>query len=288
VAVNRDEIVQVALRLLDDGGLVAVTLRKVAAELGVQAPALYWHVRNKRELLDLMAEEMMGKLALPAEPAPGQAWWDWLTERTRTAFYALRARRDSVQVVAGNRPTWQGLPLIEQQLGAMVAVGFPAGEALQAMMTLGAFVLGSALEEQSEYARPYEDDAERRKALAAELSGADTRLPMLAAAMTAMKSQDGPEGFEYGLRLLVWGLRLRQVELRGAPGVDATELLRRVLDQALDDAELAGGPAGPAAAEPGRAAGPGEPAGSGGTAGPGAAAERYPRQRSGRAAPERS
>jgi TetR/AcrR family tetracycline transcriptional repressor len=243
VAVTRDEIVQVSLRLLNEGGLVAVTLRKVAGELGVQAPALYWHVRNKRELLDLMGEELMAASGLPAQPAPGQPWWDWLTERSRASFHTLREHRDSALVLAGNRPSWRGLPLIEQQLSTLVAVGFPPGEALQIMMTLGAFVLGSALEEQGEYDRPHADDVERRNALAEQLANPDTRLPTLAAAMAAMKGRSGPEGFEYGLRLLVWGLRLRQVELHGADDVDATELLQRVLGEALDNAaeELAGG-----------------------------------------------
>jgi TetR/AcrR family transcriptional regulator, tetracycline repressor protein len=298
VAVTRDEIVRVALRLLDDGGLAAVTLRKVAGELGVQAPALYWHVRNKRELLDLMAEELVSAVTMPAEPAPGQAWWDWLTERTRAAFEGLRAHRDSALVTAGNRPTWRSLPLIEQQLAALVSVGFPAGEALQAMLSLGAFVLGSALEEQSEFSRPYEQDAERREALAEQMRSEDTRLPTLAAAMSAMKDQGGPEGFEYGLRLIVWGLRLRQVELRGGADVDARQLLERVLGEALDAAaaeltrsggrlEWSAAPAGrtrsaapAAAAEPAARAGRGDPARTG---------ERAPRRRrSGRPGPDRA
>jgi TetR/AcrR family transcriptional regulator, tetracycline repressor protein len=266
VAVTRDEIVRVALRLLDEGGLGAVTLRKVAAELGVQAPALYWHVRNKRELLDLMAEELMSEDSLLGEPAPGQAWWDWLTERTRGAFQRLREHRDSALVTAGNRPSWRSLPLIEQQLTALVRIGFPPGEALQAMFSLGALVLGSALEEQSEQARPHEQDVERRQALIEELRGSDTRLPTLAAAMGAMKDQGGPEGFEYGLRLLVSGLRLRQLELRArAPwrtdGPDVTDLLRGVMDEALDVAAAGLSEAGSesAAAPAGRSArtGPG-------------------------------
>jgi len=49
-------VVLVALKLLDEVGLDGLTLRRLAAELGVQAPALYWHFANKRELLDHMAQ----------------------------------------------------------------------------------------------------------------------------------------------------------------------------------------------------------------------------------------
>ncbi|WP_280469956.1 TetR family transcriptional regulator [Nocardia brasiliensis] len=51
-------IAQAALDLLDEVGLDGPTMRKVAAALDVQAPALYWHVANKRELLDAMARNV--------------------------------------------------------------------------------------------------------------------------------------------------------------------------------------------------------------------------------------
>jgi len=49
---ERDLVVNTALKLLDEVGLDGLTLRKLAAELGVQAPALYWHFKNKQALLD--------------------------------------------------------------------------------------------------------------------------------------------------------------------------------------------------------------------------------------------
>ena len=53
--VTREQIVAVALELLDEAGLDGLTLRQLAARLGIRAPTLYWHVRDKRELLDLLA-----------------------------------------------------------------------------------------------------------------------------------------------------------------------------------------------------------------------------------------
>ena len=52
---DREHVVRVALRLLDEAGLDGLTLRRLAAELDVKAPALYWHFANKQDLLDHMA-----------------------------------------------------------------------------------------------------------------------------------------------------------------------------------------------------------------------------------------
>lgn len=71
---RRDAIVGAARRLLTDGGLEAVTLRRVADSLGVTAPALYAHVSDKRDLLQAVAEAEFGALIerfeAIDEPAP--------------------------------------------------------------------------------------------------------------------------------------------------------------------------------------------------------------------------
>jgi TetR/AcrR family transcriptional regulator, tetracycline repressor protein len=55
---NRDAITQAGLRLLDATGIEGVTMRALAAELGVQAPTLYWHVKSKRDIFRAMAVAM--------------------------------------------------------------------------------------------------------------------------------------------------------------------------------------------------------------------------------------
>src|ERR1700755_2811951 len=70
--VTRERIVAVALELLDEAGLDGLTLRRLAERLGIRAPTLYWHVRNKRELLDLLAGAILeAALAAWREPQPG-------------------------------------------------------------------------------------------------------------------------------------------------------------------------------------------------------------------------
>jgi AcrR family transcriptional regulator len=55
---NRDVIAQAGLRLLDATGIEGITMRALAAELGVQAPTLYWHVKSKQDIFRAMAVAM--------------------------------------------------------------------------------------------------------------------------------------------------------------------------------------------------------------------------------------
>jgi TetR/AcrR family transcriptional regulator, tetracycline repressor protein len=211
MAVTRDDIVAAAMALLDEDGLAGLTLRRLAGRLGIRAPTLYWHVRDKRELLDLMADAIMNEaLAGWREPQPGQPWWEWLAQRARAQRAGLLAHRDGALVVSGNRPTAQSLPGIELQLRALAAAGFPPAEALLALLDLSAYVLGEALDTQAEADRGMQQpapDTGREQALAA------GPYPTLMAAATAISSPDAR--FEHGLQMMITGLRARLGELTG-------------------------------------------------------------------------
>jgi TetR/AcrR family tetracycline transcriptional repressor len=119
--VTRAAIVDTALGLLAEGGLEAVSFRRIAKALGVAGPTLYWHVENKRQLMDLMAEELVRRAGRAyAGPAPGQPWWEWLRDDARGMFQALIATRDAPRVVAGNRPSPESFEGIERVLSALV------------------------------------------------------------------------------------------------------------------------------------------------------------------------
>src|SRR6201995_316339 len=152
--VTRPQIVATALDLLDEAGLDGLTLRQLAGRLGIRAPTLYWHVRDKRELLDLLAAAIMDEaLAAWREPQPGQPWWEWLTARARVMRTALLAHRDSALVVAATRPPTASLPGIERQLEALAGAGFSPGDGLLALLTLNAYELGDVLDLQAEDGR---------------------------------------------------------------------------------------------------------------------------------------
>jgi TetR/AcrR family tetracycline transcriptional repressor len=210
VALTQEQVVERAVDLMARHGLEALTLRRLATELGVSAPTLYWHVRNKRQLLDLMAEALVSRVGRSTSPAPGQPWWEWLAERARLQWRALTSQRDAALVVAGNRPTEAALPEIEQVVASLVTAGFPPDEALRTILSIGNYVIGCAVEHQAEAAR--EPDPERDARL---LERAE-ELPNLRAAMAGLERPGpaaGEAGFEHGLALLIGGVRARHADL---------------------------------------------------------------------------
>ncbi|MEU2349701.1 TetR/AcrR family transcriptional regulator C-terminal domain-containing protein [Modestobacter sp. NPDC049651] len=211
--VTRQAIVRAALELLADGGLEAVSFRRIATRLGVSAPTLYWHVDSKRQLMDLMTDELTRRDEGAAGPAAGQPWWEWLRDDALRMFRTLVATRDAPRVLAGNRPGTESFPGIERALGVLVAAGMTPGEAQQALFAVGAYVIGSATEWQAEAEReaaaPHPGPPGGADALAGQ--------PLMAAAVRELAAQPHSATFEFGLDLLVGGLRARFARERDAP-----------------------------------------------------------------------
>ncbi len=214
MAVTRDDVIQTAIQLLQEVGLDALTLRRLATELGISAPTLYWHVKDKRQLLDLMSEEMVRTAREKMPPFPENLPWDEkIAEGMRRQFAALIAYRDGARVVAGNRPTEQAMPQIENFLKIWVDAGFPPDEALVTVLTMGDFITGSALEYQAESERWREQTADKRSEIWAQMEKYPT---LQQAALGRLKRTAGKrfgDGFEHGLGLFMAGLRARHAEL---------------------------------------------------------------------------
>jgi AcrR family transcriptional regulator len=68
-SLSRRQIVRAAIAIAEAEGFEAVTMRRVAAELGVGTMSLYWHVPTKDNLLELMRDELMGEVAMPDPPS---------------------------------------------------------------------------------------------------------------------------------------------------------------------------------------------------------------------------
>lgn len=203
---DKKQIVETALRLLNDVGLDGLTLRAIAKELGVQAPALYWHVQGKQELLDEMATEMYRRMAARARLAPDATWQERLVGGSRDLRAALLGYRDGAKVFSGSRFTGtEHAVRLEETLGALVEAGFTLPQAVRAASTAYFFTLGFVTEEQGvePLAGERRDgyDVEERAARLAEFP--------LAADAGADLFQNYDEGFEEGLRLVVAGIAAR-------------------------------------------------------------------------------
>lgn len=213
MTVTRDDVIHTAIQLLQEVGLDGLTLRKLATELGISAPTLYWHVKDKRELLDLMSEEMVRTAREKMPPFPPNLPWDEkIAEGMRRQYQAIIVWRDGARVVAGNRPTEAALPQIEQFLKMWVEAGFPPNEALAYVLTFGDFIIGCALEHQAEIERRSAHLADSTAELWKQIAAYPT---LHAASVTRGGSKAGPRAsnFERGLALLMSGLRLRREEL---------------------------------------------------------------------------
>jgi AcrR family transcriptional regulator len=70
---TRERVVRAAIALADEGGIEALSMRKLASDLGVEAMSLYNHVRNKRDLVDAMVDQVVREIELPADPDWEQA-----------------------------------------------------------------------------------------------------------------------------------------------------------------------------------------------------------------------
>lgn len=102
-AYTRADVVDTALRLLDQYGLADLSMRRLAAELDVQPSALYWHVPNKQTLLALVSDQIIGRAAVVDHVAfAGDAnGWKATTLAEATALRnALLAFRDGAEVVS--------------------------------------------------------------------------------------------------------------------------------------------------------------------------------------------
>ncbi len=195
--VDRRRILETALDVLNEVGVDALSTRAIADRLGVRQPALYWHFKNKRALLDAMNGEILARAHDARVPRDGEAWQDFLRRNARSFRAALLAYRDGARVHAGTEAAPDDLGPVEAQMTALVRAGFTPGQALQLFVAIGRYVVGCVLEEQ---ASPIDGSPEQ-----ARLDAAAQAYPVLADAMAHYR-ESGHEGlFERGLALIVKG-----------------------------------------------------------------------------------
>ncbi|MGW7491415.1 TetR/AcrR family transcriptional regulator C-terminal domain-containing protein [Streptomyces sp. NPDC054786] len=210
---DRNLVVETALRLLNEVGLDGLTLRRIAKELNVQAPALYWHFKNKQELLDEMATEMFRRMSGSlVTGGAGQGpfdgtWQETLLAGCRGMRRELLGYRDGGKVFSGTRMTDESYagPL-NGMMSRFTEAGFTLRGAARAWWTAYNYTVGLVIEEQSVHPVPGQPDtrdpaydlADRERRL-----GADFPLAVLAGQELF---GDIEQVFEAGLRIIVAGI----------------------------------------------------------------------------------
>ncbi|WP_447920191.1 tetracycline resistance transcriptional repressor TetR [Achromobacter aegrifaciens] len=198
-----DVVIRAGLDLLNEVGVDGLTTRKLAERLGVQQPALYWHFKNKRALLDRLAEAMLSENHTYSMPRPGDGWRAFLNGNARSFRRALLAYRDGARIHAGTRPSEPQFETVEAQLSFLCKEGFAPGDAAHALVAVSCYTVGAVLEQQAA-----ETDGHDRRA--GQPASPSPATPFLAAALQAFDDAGPDAAFEYGLALLVDGLEKKR------------------------------------------------------------------------------
>lgn len=148
---DRQSILQQAFAALNESGLEKLTLRRLAARLNVQAPAIYWHFRNKQDLLDEMATQVMRDLAgqLPALESV-EHWQNWCLQLGEQLRRTLLAYRDGARMFSGTYLTDASLyAAMDANLRRLVNSGFSLRQSVVATTSIYSYTVGFVIEEQA-------------------------------------------------------------------------------------------------------------------------------------------
>lgn len=206
---SRSVIVDDALRVADAEGLDAVTIRRLATDHDVTPMALYWHFKDKDQLLDGLAERLFALVDLPVEPEEGI--WDQRLAAAQNAFVKVLRAHPSVADLPLTRAldSEAGLKVAEHTLGLLREGGFSPDDAAE----IGSFLLCAVTalvtgEPGPEKTLGGEDrDAAVRVKRAHLMSLAPQSFPSIVAAADALadcRSED--HYFTRGVELLVGGV----------------------------------------------------------------------------------
>ena len=121
---TREAIVEAALRVLDAEGMDGLSMRRVGEELGAGAASIYWHVRNKDELLQLVFERVVGEAELP--PPDPSRWQEQLAMLAVQMRAIMKRHRDVARISLGRVPSGPSVVLLTEWLFTLLTpVGIP-------------------------------------------------------------------------------------------------------------------------------------------------------------------
>jgi len=120
---SRDVVVSAALKVVETEGGDALTMRRVADEIGVSASSLYGYIANKEELVQLVLEQIMTEIPLPA---PGTEWQDMLRAWARETLAVFRRHPGVAGLSLGRVPFGPAMmTAVERMLATLRAAGIP-------------------------------------------------------------------------------------------------------------------------------------------------------------------
>ena len=202
---TRRRVLRAAVALADRGGVAALSMRKLAQELGVEAMSLYHHVANKDDILDGIVDVVFGEIELPA----GEAGWEAaMRRRAVSAREALRRHPWATGLMESRRtPGLANIRHHDAVLGVLRNAGFPVELAAHAYSLLDSYIYGFALQEASLPFQTPEETAEVAQEIMSEFPADEyPHLAEIATEHVLQPGYDYGDEFLYGLDLILDGL----------------------------------------------------------------------------------
>jgi AcrR family transcriptional regulator len=198
---SRTQVLDGALDLVDRDGVAALSMRRLGAELGVEAMTLYHYLPNKDALLDGLVERVMARAIPDGVTGP----WDHALTDFAGALRATLLRHPGVVPLAATRPatTPATLRVVEESLNLLCEAGFPLGRALDTLNTLMLFVIAHVAAEVS--TTPLNEAAAAGSQ--SHVAALDERqFPLLTAAARTSTGTDDTARFRFAITALIHGI----------------------------------------------------------------------------------
>lgn len=204
--VTRERAIQVAVELADAGGIDALTMRKLAAALGIEAMSLYYHVKSKDDIHDGMLDFVYSEFAVPQE---GEEWQPAMRARAESMRKVFAGHPWAISIKARTSPGPATLGHLDAVIGCLTAAGFSMRMTGHAMSILDSYVQGFAQQEATLPLDPTGDIGAATEDIMAQHEAMADAFPNLADMAVRLILQPGyayGNEFEFGLNLILDGL----------------------------------------------------------------------------------
>jgi TetR/AcrR family tetracycline transcriptional repressor len=193
---TRERVLRAAVGVVDREGIDALSMRRLAQQLGVEAMSLYRYVPSKAALLDGIHEAILAEVVVPR---PVRAWTTTARAYARAFRKALVGHPNALSIFA-TRPavTSASLRHVEEGLALLRSAGFNRADALSAFQVMVTFVVGHTL---FSHAPAHEDERSSLDYRALD----PAEFPTLVATAAQLESRDLDKEFEFGLDVLLAG-----------------------------------------------------------------------------------
>jgi TetR/AcrR family transcriptional regulator, tetracycline repressor protein len=209
---TRERVISTALRIMDEEGLDSVTMRRIGRELGVEAMSLYNHVEDKDDILSGICEHVLAQFRVPDV----DDWAEAARLGAREYRRLLRSHPNVVTLMTEQKGAFtnpESLRAYEFALEIFHRAGLAGEDAVKAFHAFGGYILGFVTMEMGPMLGSEDGhDAQIHADMARLVGSAD--LPRLREALPHFIECDDEEQFEFGLDLLIEGLRARAGEPR--------------------------------------------------------------------------